>query len=352
MKRFPVRMLALLLCMLMLGAPAQAEGLPYTVKLEASAEIYQGSGVEYGCSGQISKDGVYTIVEEAYDAHGNLWGRLKSGAGWILLEEAPQTPVHEVPYTASLNAEDDICAGPGYEFGYLADVGKDGVYTIVSEFIGDDGCLWGRLKSGAGWVRLTDAPMEVPAAADDDAYTVTLDAWVPVCNVPNEADAVCTGIIGEDGVYTIVDEVMDDSGSIWGRLKSGAGWVNLTYVRTMGRPQVTAYFADVIDEIGAEVCDCIVDDSDDGVRIAFRANALLRDVEFTALQCGDTYEVEETHFWLDFMEAGDWFVASVVFYGDMTTYGFSFVDEAGEPRTYAVSLSGMNGEPVLYEYVQ
>ena len=45
-------------------------------------------------------------------------------------------------------------------------------------------------------------------------------------------------------------------------------------------------------------------------------------------------------------------MAGVVFYGDMTTYGISFVDEEGNERYYAVSLSGMNGALVLNEYVQ
>ena len=31
--------------------------------------------------------GVYTIVKETYDAKGNHWGKLKSGAGWICLTE-------------------------------------------------------------------------------------------------------------------------------------------------------------------------------------------------------------------------------------------------------------------------
>lgn len=165
-------------------------------------------------------------------------------------------------------------------------------------------------------------------------------------------DAVCVGIIGEDGVFSIIDEVQDDLGNVWGKLKSGAGWVNLNYVRYMGKPPITAYFADVIDQIDEEQCDCIVDDSEYMVRIAFRANERLNNVRFSTLQYGDIYEAVENHHQIHWMEEDTYFVAGVVFYGDMTTYGISFVDAEGNERDYAVSISGMNGALVLNEYVQ
>ena len=36
--------------------------------------------------------GKYTIVDERYDAYGNLWGKLKSGEGWICLTEITEPP--------------------------------------------------------------------------------------------------------------------------------------------------------------------------------------------------------------------------------------------------------------------
>lgn len=342
----------ILLCMIAFCASAQAKNVPYTVKLDGEEMIYLGHGVDYGYSKQVGEDGVYTIVEEAHDKYGNLWGKLKSGAGWVMLEKAERVFVHNVPYTTKLKATDDICEGPGYEYGYVKDIGADGVFTIVEEAISVDGFLWGRLKSGAGWVKLTDAPMEVPAASSNDSYTVALDAWVPIYDSPSELDAVCVGIIGEDGVFTIINEVQDDLGNVWGELKSGAGWVNLNYVRFMGQPPMTAYFADVIKSIDTEWCDIVVDDSEYMTRIAFRANERLNNVKFTTLRYGDMYEVEEDHYWIHCLEEEEYFVAGVVFHGDMTTYGISFEDEDGEERYYAVSISGMNGSLVMNEYVQ
>jgi len=352
MKRFSKRMFLILLCVIVFCASAQAKDVPYTVELDAAKEIYLGCGVDYGYSRQVGADGVYTIVEEAYDEYGNLWGRLKSGAGWIMLEAAAQNVIYEVSYTVSLKAADDICAGPGYDYGYLREVGEDGVYTIVNETVGSDGSLWGFLKSGIGWVRVKDAPVEVHFISLDESYTVALDAWVPICDYPSEMEGVCVGIIGEDGVYTIVSEALDEFGNVWGELKSGAGWVNLNYVRYMGYPPITAYYADVIEQIDEDQCDIVVDDSEYMVRIAFRANERLNDVSFTTLQYNNAYEVEQNHYWIHWMEEDTYFVAGVVFYGDMTTYGISFVDEEGEERNYAVSLSGMNGELELREYVR
>lgn len=344
----------ILLCMIIFGTSAQAKNVPYTVKLDGEEKIYLGHGVDYGYSRQIGENGVYTIVEEAYDEYGNLWGKLKSGAGWVMIKEKAQDslPIHELPYTTKLEGTDKIYKGPGEETGYVGKIGNDGVYTIVEEMLSYDGFLWGRLKSGAGWVRLTDAPMEVPDVSSGDSYTVALDAWVPIYDSPSEMDAVCVGIIGEDGVFTIINEVQDELGNVWGELKSGAGWVNLNYVRYMGQPPMTAYFADVINSIDAEWCDIVVDDSEYMTRIAFRANERLNNVKFTTLRYGDMYEVEEEHRWIHWMEEDTYFVAGVVFYGDMTTYGISFVDAEGNERYYAVSISGMNGSLVMNEYVQ
>ena len=40
-----------------------------------------------------------------------------------------------------------------------------------------------------------------------------------------------TGTISDKGVYTIVEEKSGTGASKWGRLKSGAGWISLDYVK-------------------------------------------------------------------------------------------------------------------------
>jgi len=66
----------------------------------------------------------------------------------------PAAPVSAVPYKVRITATDlNIRKGPGTNSA-KAGVIKPGIYTIVSEATGQGAALWGKLKSGAGWVSL------------------------------------------------------------------------------------------------------------------------------------------------------------------------------------------------------
>ena len=45
------------------------------------------------------------------------------------------------------------------------------------------------------------------------------------------AENKANGMITDRGVYTIVAEAQDSKGYTWGKLKSGAGWINLQYTK-------------------------------------------------------------------------------------------------------------------------
>lgn len=112
--------------------------------------------------GQTGK-GSFTIVEVS-----NGWGRLKSGAGWIYLENpeyctigksvggsVTPTPTPSKPaatsYRVKITANAlNIRKGPGTKYGINGVIRDRGVYTIVEENSG-----WGKLKSGAGWISLS-----------------------------------------------------------------------------------------------------------------------------------------------------------------------------------------------------
>lgn len=69
------------------GTPASTSFKPYLVKVTTDAlNIRKGAGTNYGTNGAIRDRGTYTIVEEATGAGATLWGKLKSGAGWISLD--------------------------------------------------------------------------------------------------------------------------------------------------------------------------------------------------------------------------------------------------------------------------
>lgn len=67
---------------------------------------------------------------------------------------APVAPTSGTPYLVRVTITDlRIRSGPGTNYasrGYI----KPGVYTITEESLGQGAALWGKLKSGAGWIAL------------------------------------------------------------------------------------------------------------------------------------------------------------------------------------------------------
>lgn len=66
---------------------AVSSGCPYRVKVTAdSLNIRRKAGTDNTIVGVITDKGVYTIVQEKKAIGASLWGKLKSGAGWISLD--------------------------------------------------------------------------------------------------------------------------------------------------------------------------------------------------------------------------------------------------------------------------
>lgn len=137
---------------------------PFTVEvLIPDLNIRKGAGTNYATIGKYTGKGVFTIT-----AVQNGWGKLKSGAGWIYLENAsyvkigssvkeastPSTPAfssYKVKVTADVL---NIRKGAGTNYGTNGSIRDSGVYTIVAESSGQGATKWGKLKSGAGWISL------------------------------------------------------------------------------------------------------------------------------------------------------------------------------------------------------
>lgn len=114
---------------------------------------------------------------------------------------------------------------------------------------------------------------------------------------------------------------------------------------------ITAEFADDALLSSGNYQEYIVDPSEYMVRIAFRAGENLSNVKFTSLQPnGEAVEEAEILYTLDRLSPETPFVLGVVFYGDMTTYGISFMDSTGTTRYYAIYVSGKDGSLMMYEY--
>ena len=155
--------------------------------------------------------------------------------------------------------------------------------------------------------------------------------------------------LAEDGTFTIVAQQWDSADNLWGKLKSGVGWVFLRSESAMMIPPIFADFAS--EELLAKgpYEYILVDESLNATELAIYANELLTDVcFFEAVHDGDVCTHNPLHT-LPALTSQKPIVAAVPFYGDMTTYGISFTDASGAKRCFEISLSGMDGSVVLTE---
>ena len=154
-------------------------------------------------------------------------------------------------------------------------------------------------------------------------------------------------LIGEAGVYTILEEAVDGDGNTWGRLKSGAGWICLT------EPALAPIYADYAPEDFNAYHAYWSEETDYITSIGFTPGERLTDVKFGLLDWfeREQYTMSEVLYTIDELDPDRCFLAQVVFWGDMTTYGISFTDADGNARHYAVSISGRDGSLVCSEYL-
>lgn len=167
-------------------------------------------------------------------------------------------------------------------------------------------------------------------------------------------DYAVSGIVGTAGTYTIVEEEVDYEGILWGKLKSGAGWVDIASATSQqdSSAPIRARFADESTLSGGRYHEFIAEDSEYMVKLLFTSDEILTDVQLSLLAPGSSsdYEVTKKLYTLEELTPDMPLVAGVVFYGDMTAYGISFTDAQGQSRHFAAYISGRNGSLLLDEY--
>ena len=304
----------------------------YTTALPAGTAIHAGPGHAFKVNRNLGESGVFTIVLEKTDENGDLWGRLKSGAGWVYLTGTPS-------YTLSLSAGTAVYAAPGHDSGIARTLDKDGTFTIIQETRDTYGNPWGKLKSGAGWVALNIYPYTTPLYTDTAIHAG-----------PGYQYSV-NQILHENGTFTIVEEAWDADANLWGRLKSGAGWVFLKSENAMVYSPIHADYTGDMQFSSDTVHLYNGSETEYAVNISFFPGETLRNVAFSLLDVfsGD-FAVSELLCTIDELTADKTFIASVEFPGDGTTYGLSFTASRGNLRRYTVSISGMDGSLELIEY--
>ena len=161
-------------------------------------------------------------------------------------------------------------------------------------------------------------------------------------------DYTIVDTVWEKGLFTIMEEKEDEEGNLWGKLKSGLGWINLSRLETESKLPVRAGLIEK-NELPKDYQEVILDDSEYMVRLAFIANENLKDLRFTSIYLSDDGIVDDTLHTFKELKEGQMFVAGVVFTGDFTTFGLEFVDVNGDTQYYAAYMSGRNGELILQE---
>ena len=183
---------------------------------------------------------------------------------------------------------------------------------------------------------------------ENEAYTIKLKAYIPIFSGPGY-DEIYKTVVGEDGVYTIVETLTDAEGNKWGKLKSGIGWINLTELEDYeNHPIVISFATDTMTESAIETH--VVEESDYTEMLIFTANESLTDVRFTMIDyTSENFDAEVIHS-IPKLEKGETYALGVVFGGDMTTYGVIFNDEDDAEHYYLACISGRNSALVWKEY--
>jgi len=186
-------------------------------------------------------------------------------------------------------------------------------------------------------------------ASSSENYLIPLYAGEKIYAGPGYAFGVAL-TLAEDGTFTIVAQEWDSANNLWGKLKSGAGWV---FIRSesaiMASSPILADFAteELIAKGPYEYI--LIDQTENATELAICANEPLTDLcFFESVHDGDAC----THnplYTMPELTVEKPIVAAVAFYGSNTTYGLSFTDASGVKRCFEISLSGVDGFVVLTE---
>ena len=196
---------------------------------------------------------------------------------------------------------------------------------------------------------LTEAPTQYVSAAGEGQlpYLQTIHREdFSVWSGPGY-DYAFVDTVQDATVYTIVAEIYDFKGNLWGRLRSGLGWVDLTLLRQEEAepPILSANFSHA-DHLADETNHFYKGDTS-GTAFTVFVYETVTDMTFCPVYYEETPVYEDPIFSLDTWEPDKAFVADVLFPGDMSLYAIRFTDSAGTRHTYLVGISGRNGSLYL-----
>lgn len=161
--------------------------------------------------------------------------------------------------------------------------------------------------------------------------------------------------VRQAGTFTIVEEARDIDGNLWGKLKSGLGWIDLSDVRGENSSDYDAALPVTVDwasEDGDYVRECVVDDSEYAVWISLTAHEEVTEVLFYTLtpDYDGGYSLGEVRYGVPGLMQAEAVAVLVSFPGDMSFFGISYVDASGRTRYCAIGISGYDGSLTMDEF--
>lgn len=144
------------------------------------------------------------------------------------------------------------------------------------------------------------------------------------------------------GTYTIVKEKMDDEGNLWGKLKSGLGWICLTDIRNFDEPVAIGELDPDLEKSGKYKAYAI-HDTEYAIPVVIQAcrNLDILDV-YSCLMVEDDMAPEDLLVSCSGMKKGEKIVVWLEFPGDFSTYEIQAMYGNGQTCRFQVATSGRN----------
>ena len=165
--------------------------------------------------------------------------RYTTGASFVDLDPSSTKSVVERTYSSAVLLFAQLCQK--FSLNPLSDgvilSHKEGHHRGIASNHGDPEHLWDSIGlTMDGFRRAVQSAMGTGASSQESAGPsslpflgkVTADA-LHIRSGPGTGTSI-VGTIRDHGVYTIVETASGPGASMWGKLKSGAGWVSLDYV--------------------------------------------------------------------------------------------------------------------------
>lgn len=203
-----------------------------------------------------------------------------------------------------------------------------------------------------------EEPYDTPCAALDEPITPAIPylekvtkTTVEIMNGPGYGNTFVQ--ILQPGTYTVVEEMYDEHENLWGRLKSGIGWIDLTYCR-----EITNIFGPITvadSDFGVPADHTFVQEgyTDWGSHYLITAAEAVTGLQLRSCEFSDKGPTPtDVLYRLEHLAQGQRLAVTLLYYGDMTSYALTYTDTAGNTRTCTMMQSGRDGSLILQEYLK